>query len=271
MPNLSLSPSRSRGLARLLRSLMWIISAGLPWVALQGADPVNGALTRDQRDGRALAAELCALQPTAGSTNQATLERRDSNGRRTQVPLTIETRLGDGGTAEWTTRYIARAAGRADSEVLSIRQFSDRPPVYVVEGGQRPTAEMLPAGQAFVPFAGSDFWLADLGLEFFHWPEQRLLPGPRDDPPMVKGRACKVLESRNPAGAPYSRVVSWIDNEFKSLIQADAYDAAGKLLKRFSIGSVTKVSGVWHLKDMEMIDERRDTKTRLQFELKVNQ
>ena len=263
--------SKSPGLARAIRSLMLIVSAGMPWGALHGADSVDGALTRERRDGRALAAELCALQPTAGSTNLATLERRDSNGRRTQVPLTIETRLEDGGTAEWTTRYIARTAGGTDSEILSIRQFSDRSPVYVVEGGQRPTPELLPAGQAFVPFAGSDFWLADLGLEFFHWPEQRVLPGPRDDPPMVKGRACKVLESRNPAGAPYSRVVSWIDNEFKSVIQADAYDAAGKLLKRFSIGSVTKVSGVWHLKDMEMIDERRDTKTRLQFELKVKQ
>ena len=26
------------------------------------------------------------------------------------------------------------------------------------------------------PFAGSDFWVADLGLEFFHWPEQKVLP-----------------------------------------------------------------------------------------------
>lgn len=269
MLNRSLASSRPQGLARWIRGLTVMAVTGWLMAGVRGADSADSALTREQRDGRALAAELRALQPAAGSTNQATLERRDSNGRRTRVPLTIETRLGDGGTAEWTTRYITRAAGSTDSETLSIRQFTDRAPVYVVEGGSRPSAEILPAGQAFIPFAGSDFWLADLGLEFFHWPEQRLVPGPRDDPPMVKGRACKVLESRNPAGAPYSRVVSWIDNEFKSLIQADAYDAAGKLLKRFSIGSVTRVAGVWHLKDMEMIDERRDTKTRLEFELTV--
>ena len=26
-----------------------------------------------------------------------------------------------------------------------------------------------------IPFVGSDFWLGDLGLEFFHWPEQKVL------------------------------------------------------------------------------------------------
>ena len=86
---------------------------------------------------------------------------------------------------------------------------------------------------------------------------------------MIKGRACKMLESRNPLGIPYSRVVSWVDNEFRSLIQADAYDASGKLLKRFGIGSFKKVDGVWLLKDMEMIDEQKETKTKLEFELKV--
>jgi negative regulator of sigma E activity len=64
-------------------------------------------------------------------------------------------------------------------------------------------------------------------------------------------------------------VVSWVDNEFKSLIQADAYDASGKLLKQFSVGSFEKVDGVWMLKDMDMIDEQRETKTRLEFQLKV--
>ena len=50
---------------------------------------------------------------------------------------------------------------------------------------------------------------------------------------------------------------------------AEAYDAAGKLMKRFSIGSVQKVDGEWQLKDMEMIDEVRGSETRLEFDLKV--
>ncbi len=247
--------------------LLWINPA---WAADSQGIEASPRLTREQEDGRALAAEMRSLQPGTGSTNQATLEFRDKFGKRTRVPLTIETRLGDSATAGWTTRYVPRVDPTAPGETLAILQFPDRPPTYVVDGGTGSGSEILPAGKAFIPFAGSDFWMSDLGLEFLHWPEQRILPSPRNDPPMIKGRACKVLESRGPAGSPYSRVVSWVDNEFKSLIQADAYDSAGKLFKRFSIGSVKKVAGAWHLKDMEMIDERRDSKTRLEFELTVD-
>ena len=66
-------------------------------------------------------------------------------------------------------------------------------------------------------------------------------------------------------------MVSWIDLEFRGLIQADAYDARGQLLKQFSVGSFKKVDGAWRLKDMEIIDEQRGTKTRLEFELTVPQ
>ena len=46
-----------------------------------------------------------------------------------------------------------------------------------------------------IPFANSDFWLGDLGLEFFHWPEQKILPKPTN---LVRGRDYTLLESTNP-------------------------------------------------------------------------
>jgi hypothetical protein len=57
------------------------------------------------------------------------------------------------------------------------------------------------------PFTGSDFWIADLGLDFLHWPKQRLL---RKE--MRHSKSCEVLESVNPQSVPggYARVVSWI-------------------------------------------------------------
>ena len=80
------------------------------------------------------------------------------------------------------------------------------------------------------PFAGSDFWIADLGLEFFHWPEQKILKKE-----FRRGRGCMVLESTNPNPSTngYSRVDSWIDKESGGIVQAKAYDAKGKLLKEF--------------------------------------
>ena len=115
------------------------------------------------------------------------------------------------------------------------------------------------------PFAGSDFWIADLGLEFFHWPEQKILK-PYE---MRRGRACHVLESTNPNPSPngYSRVVSWIDNETLGIVQAEAYDAKGELLKEFYPKSFKKVNGQWELQEMEIRNDRTGSRTRLEFEL----
>ena len=250
---------------------LWVgvIGFGL-WAATAQNPPASG-LSREQQQGRELAEEMRSLQPVANATNQATLEIRDARGNRRRVPMVIETQAGTTAAAGWSTRYLAKPPAPAAPEILTIVHSPERSPTYILEGGGRTAVEVLVPGRTSVPFMGSDFWLDDLGLEFLHWPEQKIIPGPRNNPPMVKGRSCKILESRNPAGKPYSRVVSWVDNEFKSLIQADAYDASGKLLKQFSVGSFEKVDGVWMLKDMDMIDEQRETKTRLEFQLKVAQ
>jgi len=58
-----------------------------------------------------------------------------------------------------------------------------------------------------IPFADSEFWVADLGLEFLHWPRQRLLKKE-----MRHSKSCEVLESVNPQPVPggYRARVSWI-------------------------------------------------------------
>ena len=115
-------------------------------------------------------------------------------------------------------------------------------------------------------FGGSDFWLADLGLHFFTWPNQALVKKE-----MRKGRPCKVLESRSPmppAGA-YTRVLSWIDSETGGLLLAEAYDSSQKLLKEFNLRSFKKINGRWELKEMEIRNARTGSRTRLEFDLQV--
>ena len=107
-------------------------------------------------------------------------------------------------------------------------------------GDRRTERKAFSGNETMVPFAGSDFWLADLGLEFLNWPTQRLL---RKE--IRRGQSCAVLESVNPHPAPgaYSRVVSWIDIETDGIINAEAYDSKGKLLKEFAVTSLKKVRG----------------------------
>ena len=114
------------------------------------------------------------------------------------------------------------------------------------------------------PFAGSDFWLADLGLEFFHWPEQRLL---RKE--IRRGQSCSVLESVNPHPAPgaYSRILSWIDIDTDGIINADAYDAQGKLLKQFAAKSFKKIHGEWELQEIEILNRQTGSRTSIEFNL----
>ena len=115
-----------------------------------------------------------------------------------------------------------------------------------------------------MPLAGTDFWLIDLGLDFFHWPGQKVL---RYE--MRRGRSCRVLESTPSPGANlgYGRVLSWIDRESNGLLQAEAYDLNNKLLKEFTVRSIKKVDGVWQVKDMDIRTLTNGSLTRLEFEL----
>jgi len=117
-------------------------------------------------------------------------------------------------------------------------------------------------------FANSDFWIADLGLEFFHWPGQKILKRENS-----RGRVCKVLESTNPNPSTngYSRVDSWIDEETLGIVQAYAYDAQGKKLKEFYPKDFKKdANGQWQVGMMEMDNVQTGSRSRIEFDLKKN-
>ena len=63
----------------------------------------------------------------------------------------------------------------------------------------------------------------------------------------------------------YSRVVSWIDSEQGSLIYAEAYDLQNKRFKVFSLQGFTKVNGHWQVRDMELRNEKANSRTHLEF------
>jgi hypothetical protein len=227
-------------------------------------------LSSEQIEGRELAAELRAARPTHSFTNHGTFRIRNANGGRTAVPVTIRT-LAPADGSDWFVSYEARMGGT--NETLTITHPPELAPTYELArspvAGPAAAPHTLAVEATATPFAGSDFWACDLGLEFFHWPEQRVVR--RDKPEMRKGRPCRILESIRPAGAGYVRVRSWIDLEHRQPLIAEAYDAAGKLVKEFSVGSVKKVDGVWQLKEMEIVNERAGTVTKLEFDLNVAQ
>jgi hypothetical protein len=221
---------------------------------LAGAVTTNDLATAE-REGRALAHQLRELRPEANYTNSGKLVIRIPKKPRQEIPFTSRILVTE---TNWTTVYEV-IPGTNQPFTFSVEHRPETPSRYSLTG----TAQ-LPNDHTMTPFAGSDFWLADLGLEFFHWPGQRLTKWE-----MRRGKSCQVLESRRPDSWTngYARVVSWIHTESGAVVQAEAYDARGKLLKEFRPTAVEKVNGAWQLKEMEIENVQTGSRTTLVFDL----
>jgi hypothetical protein len=211
------------------------------------------------RQGRALAAELISGHPTQNITNSAVLNIRDANGNLAQIPVRFELFLSGN---SWENRYVVLNTNSSIiTETLSVIHADSQPNRYLHSlAGTTTPAACDPTNS----FAGSDFALGDLGLEFLHWPEQRVLKSQ-----MRRSRSCRVLESVNPSPAPgaYSRVVCWVDIDTDGIVHADAYDCKNKLLKEFDPKEFKKVDGQWQLREMEIDNRQTGSRTRIEFNL----
>ena len=207
--------------------------------------------------GHDLVQKLLALHPNADYTNTGSLQIRDGNGKHSDIPLRCEVHVSG---SQWTTIYDASAnqGGR-----LTIIHQDAQPGEYHLQA-QNGKEVTLPEDRLCQPLAGSDFWAVDLGLEFLHWPQQKVL---RKE--IKRSQGCTVLESTNPHPDinSYSRVVSWIDTENGGIVQAYAYDAANQKLKEFYPEDLKKVSGQWQVGTMEMDNDQTGSRTRLKFNL----
>jgi len=232
----------------LLLGVMAVAAVSVP--AAERTDPVQAAA-----EGQQLTLELRSLRPESNFTNNGTLFIRASRKNRWQTSYTCRVEVT---TTNWTSFYSAQR-GTNSLPGFSVEHRAGLPNVYRDDMG-----EELAATQLFQPFAESDFWLADLGLEFFHWPEQRVLRWE-----VKRSCGCKVLESRNPNPPPggYARVISWIHDESLGIVQAEAYDARGKLLKEFRPTELEKINGQRELKEMEIENVKTGSMTRLEFNL----
>jgi len=247
-------------------------SAALPLLAAMNLLAAGGgvaAATNNLSDaeiqGRRLAQQLLEQQrPAESFTNTGVLKVKDGRSRRSESPVKFQTITT---TSNWLTVYEI-TGDQTNFARLTVIHDSNRPNQYDLQknGMVKTSGEgFLTGNEAMIPFGGSDFWAVDLGLEFFHWPEQKLLKRV-----VRSSRGCSVVESTNPDPATngYSRVVSWIDSESDGIIHAEAYDAKGKLLKEYDTKKLKKVNGQWQVEEIEICNDQTGSRTRLEFDLK---
>ena len=213
-------------------------------------------------------AELLAPKPDQNSTNTGTVRIRDAEGKESEIPARFEIVCTP---TNWMSIYeTLTSPGGPAKQKLTVIHNGDLPNQYLLmeqpsSGSTNASPKQLTPSQTMIPFASSDFWLADLGLEFLHWPEQRLLKKE-----MRHSKSCDVLESTDPHPVPggYSRVVSWITIESPhAIVHADAYDSHNELVKLFDPTNLEKIHGDYQLAEMEMRNHRTGSHTWIKFDL----
>jgi len=216
-----------------------------------GVDPVNL--------GQSLAQQLRSAAPPESAEFTGVLKIYKP-GFTNSVPIACKIDKRPDG---WTVTYETRGGGNQPAQRLAIKHWPDKPSVYLYAEGKGELRE-LARHELILPLAGSDFWLLDLGLEFLHWSQQRVI-----EFEMRRSRSCRVLESRDPKPVPggYARVLSWIDVETDGILMAEAYGQKEEKLKSFEVGSFKKVKGEYQLQDMEIRNPKAKTRTKLEFNL----
>jgi hypothetical protein len=226
-------------------------------------DPVEAV-----QGARAVVSEMLAQRPDQNTTNTGRVTIRDAEGKERNIPVRFEITSTPTG---WESVYeTLPAAGSPGGTRLTVIHSGEQPNRYelanpAVAGATNTGPQQLGQDQIMAPFVGSDFWIADLGLEFLHWPKQRLL---RKE--MRHSKFCYVLESVNPQPVPggYTRVESWlIFDPPHGIVHADAFDAQGKVLKRFDPKSLEKIQGEYQLESMEIVNRKAHTRTVIEFDL----
>ena len=259
------------GIGLALRSLLLLLVCSLVCFGQRQNEPRPAPLdpVQAEREARALVANMLAQKPEQNTTNTGRVRIRDAAGKEREIPVRFEIAATP---TNWVSVYEILTSERGPAGMrLTVIHSGQQPNRYQLidpakSGVTNGVPRELAPDETMIPFAGSDFWIADLGLEFLHWPRQRLL----ERNAISHHKACRKLESVYPTPVPggYARVVSWIMIEQPhGVVHADAYDAQGKVLKRFDPTALEKVQGDYQLEEMEMRNTQTGSHTWIKFNL----
>jgi len=210
-------------------------------------------------DGEELARSIRDALPTEDTILDATMEvtLRDRSRIKTSMKIQAK-RLGQGQCLMTYETKPEKGVGHHWSVLRTVDKRNE----YVIGEQAKRVAKLADLHSGL---AKSSFTLADFGLEFLHWPNQRTIKKQRR-----KSRACHVLESTRPSadGGGYLRVLSWVDIKSGGILAAEFFLAKGKAKRRFSVKGLTKKDGQWLVDEMEMVHLEQRSRSRLRFHLK---
>jgi hypothetical protein len=246
----------ARGDARPTKFVLPFLAAMILFAAFGATAQTTNDLSDAEVQGHNLAGLLLEQWPTTNFIQNGNLSVRDNHGSRFEAPIQFHIFITP---PSWVSNY--RIDVQSNLFELTVIHKPGGANEYHYHTEPRPHNSSN-GNATMTSFANSDFWLADLGLEFFHWPGQKILKKE-----VRKTRSCNVLESTNPNPSTngYSRVVSWVDEQSDGIVHAEAYDFKNKLLKVFDLKSIEKVNGQWQPELVEMDNVQTGSRTWIDF------
>ena len=228
-------------------------------------DPVEG-----KKEAQELIGKLLSLQPTEDSTNYGTVKYfpKDKT-KRLVTPMRFIVRVTP---TNWMNIYEPVTNPVMDRAQFVVTHAGTNLNQYELFFTTSNSVGSLKLGTPQYPLNGNmiipylaDFSIGDLGLDFLHWPSQRIVKKE-----FAHNCGCSVLESINPDPANkqgYSKVLTWFDNDSLGVVQAEAYDVKGDLLKEFTPESLSKVNGQWQVEEIRMDNVQTKSHTVITFDL----
>jgi Outer membrane lipoprotein-sorting protein len=217
--------------------------------------------------GRAFVADILAQQPDRDSTNSGVLSIHPKAQPAQSIPVQVKVLVTP---TNWLNIYETRLSSGASASKLTVVHTAGQPNQYFLAsgGGTNMAAKRLEGNETMIPFASSDFWVCDLGLDFFHWPEQRVLRYETR-----RSQQCAVLESTNPNPAPgaYARVLCWLQVDSPhGIVQAEARDSSYTLIKQFEPKTLEKVHGQYEPEKLQIRNRQTGSLTLIVYDLDKN-
>src|SRR5260221_7645511 len=153
---------------RLLLVTLAIFASIAPCFAQKTEE--RGVITLNPSEGdkeaKLLVEKMLNQKPAENSVRSGHLKIYEGKGKWHEIPLKIEVL---NTPTNILTIYETSRDGKLDTR-LSIGHAGINPNTYELQHADK--EQNLNSVATLSPFAGSDFWIADLGLEFLHWPKQ---------------------------------------------------------------------------------------------------
>ena len=206
--------------------------------------------------GVALAESLRGMRLVNQDEIKGNLRIRKPRGKRENVAVTFRAEVD--GAAQVETFETAKGT-------LQIRKTPGKPNEYFFTAPDTKEEKKMEGVELNQIFAGSDFTLGDLGLEFLQWPNQQVI-----------GRAsrlrktCNILLSKpeNVLPGGYSHIKCWVEIHNRALLCVEAYRGT-KRVKLFQAKSFKKLEDEWQLRELELRNDVTDARTQIQFDLRA--